>query len=59
MKTLKISTIRNDWSSVIRNAERGARTIIVRRGKPAAAIIFSQDYEFIQRLRARQPRTKN
>jgi prevent-host-death family protein len=41
--------IRKQFAKFIHNAENGERSVIVRNGHSAAAIISFADYEFLQR----------
>jgi prevent-host-death family protein len=49
MKRAPVTMIRKQFAKFIHNAENGERSVIVRNGHSAAAIISFADYEFLQR----------
>jgi prevent-host-death family protein len=54
-QTIKASDVRANWSELINQVFRGETEVVVEKsGIPVAAIVSTDDYEKLQRLKAQQ-----
>ena len=58
MKFVSISELKNETSEIIRHAERGRSVVVVRHGKPCAAVIRLSADEIDQLLFEESPLVK-
>ena len=54
-KHVTIAEARDQLSAHVRSAEHGTPVVVTRRGRPVAAIVSTEEFEQLERLRAAGP----